>query len=147
MLVGVAKSVTHGVRVQAMSEAFAGFIDGRSSPRLGRSAHCFGCGAPPRDPSQAADLATPWLVPAADGSVRIARYCAACAPGGTVGEIECAGCGDGPLLAGELAEADLLTGAVIDAWLAASGWRPVGPWCPDCDSAVHDTHRRARRPA
>jgi hypothetical protein len=96
---------------------------------------------------EAADLATPWLVPADDGSVRIARYCARCAPGGTVGEIECVGCGDGPLLAGELAEADLLTGAVIDGWLAASGWRPVGPWCPDCDSTSHDPHRRERRPA
>jgi hypothetical protein len=87
------------------------------------------------------------LVPADGGAVRVARYCRECAPTGTVGEIECAGCGDGPLLAGELADADLLTGAAIDAWLSESGWRPVGPWCPECDRAHHGPRQAARRSA
>jgi hypothetical protein len=130
-----------------MSEAFAGIEDRRSSPPARRATQCFGCGAPPRDPSQAADLATAWLLPAEGGMVREARYCCACAPTGLVGEIECAGCGDGPLLAGELADADLLAGAAIDAWLSQSGWRPVGPWCPDCDVAHHGPRPTSRRSA
>jgi hypothetical protein len=136
-----------GEGVHAMLEAFDGIEDGRSSHRLGRSAQCFGCGAPPRGPAQAADLATPWLVPAEGGAVGVARYCRACAPTGTVGEIECAGCGDGPLLAEELADTDLLTGAAVDAWLTETGWRPAGPWCPDCDLAHHGRRRKSRRSA
>jgi hypothetical protein len=126
-----------------MSEAFAKVREGRDWHRLERSVQCFGCGAPPRDGSQAADLATPWLVQADDGAARVPRYCRICTPTGTVGEKDCAGCGDGPLLADELADADLLTGAVINAWLSQTGWRPAGPWwCRACDSAHLDLSRR-----
>lgn len=126
-----------------MGAAFAG-LD-RSRSRDDRSQKCFGCGTPPGDPAQVADLATPWLLPAEAGTVRMARFCRDCAPTGEVGEIECLGCGDGPLLAGELADADLLTGAAIDAWLAETGWRPAGPWCPKCSSTRHPPHPRRQR--
>lgn len=116
----------------AVVDSFIGEA-GRSASRLPRSTHCFGCSAPPRDPSEAADLATPWLTRDADGTVRAVRYCRTCAPSGQVGEIECAICGDGPLLAENLATGDLLASAAVDEWLISTGWSPAGPWCPLCD--------------
>lgn len=130
-----------------MSEAFSESSSKSGRARDTRTQRCFGCGTAAQDPSQAADLATPWLLPAESGAVRMARFCRACAPTGEVGEIECLGCGDGPLLAGELADADLLTGAAIDSWLAATGWRPAGPWCPQCSSARHIPQPRRRHGA
>lgn len=65
--------------------------------------------------------------------MRSVRYCRTCAPSGQVGEIECAVCGDGPLLAEDLAADDLLAGAAVDEWLMSTGWRPAGPWCPKCN--------------
>lgn len=64
--------------------------------------------------------------------------------GRALSEVACAGCGDGPLLAGAMAEAaDLTTTAAIDTWLAESGWRPAGPWCPG--SAAPRARLGARR--
>jgi hypothetical protein len=51
----------------------------------------------------------------------------------------------GPLLAEQLTDADLLTGAAVDAWLAETGWRPEGPWCPGCDRAHPGPRRTSRR--
>lgn len=127
-----------------MSEELARTGDGRTAHRLARALRCSQCGAHPRDPSQAADLATPWLVGEENGAVTLARFCAVCAPGGAVGEVECVVCGDGPLLTAELARGDLLAGAAVDGWLAETGWRPAGPWCPECDPARdHPTRTRS----
>lgn len=127
-----------------MSEPSTEAGDARTARWGTRALACCVCGAAPRDPSAAADLATPWLLRDPDGAVVARRYCRGCAPRGPVGEIACVMCGDGPLLAGELAGDDLLTGAAVDDWLLSSGWRPAGPWCPDCDP---DRRRRPGRDA
>lgn len=116
-------------------------------------ATCSGCGRAGADRTTVADLGITWLLPdPADpaGPARVARFCQGCAPGGPLGEITCAGCGDGPILTGALAEpTDLSTAAVVDTWLADTGWHwrigpSAGPWCPDCSGAVASRagHRR-----
>lgn len=101
------------------------------SPRL--SSACSGCGVTGDTHTAVADLEVAWLVPGPDGAPAAARFCRACQPPGPLSEVACAGCGDGPLLAGALAAAaDLATTAAIDSWLTDTGWRPAGPWCPNC---------------
>ncbi len=117
-----------------------------------RSVLCDGCGFPGRIAREIADLDTPWLVPApaagpddtsraagAEAGVGLvqARFCRRCAPTGPVEDVACAACGDGPLLAGDLAVPDLAAAAAIDAWLEQTGWRSAGPWCPTCAAAIH----------
>jgi len=68
---------------------------------------------------------------------RLGSVVGACAPTGPVNDVACAACGDGPLLAGDLAVPDLAAAAAIDAWLEQTGWRSAGPWCPTCAVAVH----------
>ena len=110
------------------------------------AATCHGCGARGADRSAVADLEVLWLVPVPADGVVAARFCRGCRPTGAVGELACAGCGDGPLLSRDLlVEGDLATSATIDAWLTATGWRPVGPWCPACARVLHPS--RARRTA
>ena len=135
-----------GRGVGAVSEPFTETGTGRSATRLTRAVRCSGCGAGPRDPAEAADLATVWLIRGTDRTVVAVRYCRGCAPTGPVGEIECVLCGDGPLLGGDLADGDLLTSAAVDEWLATSGWRPAGPWCPVCDPR-RPSGRHLPRPA
>ena len=104
---------------------------------------CSRCGAAGPDRAGVADLEVTWLLPHGDGGDVVAgRFCRACRPRGEVAELACAGCGDGPLLAGALAEADLAAAAAIDAWLTATGWRlaltrRAGPWCPACAAVVY----------
>lgn len=95
---------------------------------------CGGCRRQPVTAAEIADLDTLWLVPALGDLPAAARYCRACAPtNGPIAEVACESCGEGPLLAGVLALGeDLTTTAAIDQWLEESGWRPAGPWCPDC---------------
>ncbi len=94
---------------------------------------CAGCRRAPVTAAEVADLSTVWLLPGLGDVPAAARFCRACAPRGPIAEVACAACGDGPLLAGDLAAAaDLATTAAIDAWLVETGWRPAGPWCPDC---------------
>lgn len=54
------------------------------------------------------DLGTVWLIVDTTGTVRAAWCCRACAPRGRVTDVACPICGDGPLVAGELAGADAL---------------------------------------
>ncbi len=123
---------------------------------VSRSVVCNGCGRPGRTAREVADLTITWLVPVPDagpedsthaedtthaggagaGLVE-ARLCRRCAPTGPVDDLACAACGDGPLLAGDLAVPDLAAAAAIDAWLEQTGWRPAGPWCPTCAAAIH----------
>ena len=96
------------------------------------SARCSRCGSGGDTRAAVADLEVLWLVPAADGAPELARFCRACQPTGPLSEVACTGCGDGPLAGALVEAADLATTAAIDAWLAESGWRPAGPWCPAC---------------
>ena len=93
-----------------------------------------------------ADLEVDWLVADEQGGITVEQFCRGCRPVGAVGELVCAGCGDGPLLSGELVNpVDLETATALDVWLVATGWRPAGPWCPECARWVHP--RRARSTA
>lgn len=78
-----------------------------------------------------------WLFPrpaGADGAGDLVerRFCRGCAPVGGVDELVCVRCGDGPLLAGDLAAGDDAATVAVQAWMSATGWRIVGPVCPDC---------------
>lgn len=101
-----------------------------------RGARCSGCGLVPTNVTEAADLATPWLLPGPGTAPVAGRFCRACAPPGRVEEIACARCGDGPLLARELTHLNLEVTAAIDTWLTDAGWRLVGPVCPSCLAEV-----------
>lgn len=44
----------------------------------------------------------------------------------------CVRCGDGPLLAGELAGDGEQMPVAVQGWLSAAGWELSGPVCPGC---------------
>ncbi|MDN5918034.1 MAG: hypothetical protein L0I76_23555 [Pseudonocardia sp.] len=76
-----------------------------------------------------------WLLtgPTGTGPVVEGHFCRAFAPaGGRVVDVACARCGDGPLLAGDLAAGDEAATAVVHSWLAGTGWRLAGPVCLEC---------------
>jgi hypothetical protein len=78
-----------------------------------------------------------WLLPDGDDGPLARRFCRHCVPGGPVGEVACAYCGDGPLLSGALAAGPGADPAV-GRWLAAEGW-VLDPalTCPSCRRAFH----------
>lgn len=78
-----------------------------------------------------ADLSVLWLIAEA-GELVERRFCQAFAPG-PVSDVGCVYCGDGPLLGGALAAADIRTDAAVRGWLAGHDWLldPV-PVCPRC---------------
>ena len=91
---------------------------------------CPSCGHEPATREEAvqrrADLAVLWLHPDPDntGAVVEARHCRACHPRGLVVDVECARCGDGPIITGALAQ-DSASGSVAypaRRWLVAAGW-------------------------
>ncbi len=110
-----------------------------SAPRTSRA--CPGCGHEPRTREEAttqrADLAVTWLStePGRPGQVLTRRHCRRCQPHGPVVDIACAVCGDGPILAGNLATATTDAGAPpesVQHWLAADGWQLTPDLlCPD----------------
>lgn len=85
----------------------------------------------------AGDLDVAWLIPSGN-SFAWARFCRTCAPAGTLMDIECTRCGDGPLVL--LDEA--LPGMPADqrardraiAFLREAGWHndDDGMRCPNC---------------
>lgn len=88
-----------------------------------------------------ADLSVVWLLVDAAGVVRVRRFCVGCAPRGPVLNVECQGCGDGPLVC---AAGPDLPGPVV-AWLSAAGWlldEPVA--CARCAARSVPVQRRAR---
>ncbi|MEV1296181.1 hypothetical protein [Pseudonocardia sp. NPDC049635] len=77
-------------------------------------------------------MSAEWLIAGPNGPT-LACYCRSCTPTGSITDLTCLRCGDGPLLAGDLA-ADNLHGLPAPArrWLTAAGWRLDGPVCPGC---------------
>lgn len=73
-----------------------------------------------------------WLLPGGAEGALMRRFCRGCAPSGPVGDIACMRCGDGMLLAGELAAMNLEAVVAVDTWLDRQGWRLSGPVCPSC---------------
>lgn len=96
---------------------------------------CSDCGQVAETRTERAEMATTWLLAGPGGPVE-RRFCRGCAPAGPVTDLACARCGDGPLLAGDLAAGDANTGAgpgaVVQAWMSAAGWALTGPVCPSC---------------
>ncbi|MBN9754010.1 putative resolvase [Pseudonocardia sp. Ae406_Ps2] len=93
---------------------------------------CDRCGCPPGDPLQQILMNAVWLVDGPDRPIT-ACYCRACAPGGPITDLTCQRCGDGPLLAGDLAaDPDGQLPARAQGWLTAAGWNLTGPVCPTC---------------
>lgn len=82
------------------------------------------------------DLAATWLYPDPASQLRVIErvHCAACQPHQRVATVVCELCGDGPLLAGDLAAGatDELPPAVVRTWLVTHGWA-LSPrlLCPD----------------
>lgn len=97
-----------------------------------RAARCPTCGNEPVDArarfQQRQDLAIVWLYPdpLRPGTVVEKRHCAHCQPHQRFQTIVCPLCGDGPMVAGDLAEAmpdpDSPPAPVL-GWLAEHGWR------------------------
>lgn len=91
---------------------------------------CPTCGHEPTTRAEAAhqraDLAVTWLHldPDAPGGVVARRHCRSCQPAEPAVDVACRVCGDGPILAGELAEraAGGLPESVL-CWLAEAGWQ------------------------
>lgn len=95
---------------------------------------CSACGHVPVNPIERVEVAMTWLLPETDASQGPVerRFCRSCAPSGPVADVECVRCGDGPLLAGDLAGADVEATTLVQGWMSAAGWRLSGPVCPDC---------------
>lgn len=105
-------------------------------PRCGR------CRRSPRDPGERADIATTWILPGPDGPA-IGHFCRDCAPVGPVVDLTCTRCGDGPLLAGDIAERP----EQAEQLLTAAGWQLAGaPTCPACARPSPTGLPRQRRP-
>lgn len=103
---------------------------------------CPGCGHQPgsRDEArqQHADLDIVWLHQQTSSCpVNEHRHCANCQPHGDCAIVECARCGDGPILTGHLAERVRRPGprqlpAVLRTWLADHGWQTMPELlCPE----------------
>lgn len=88
---------------------------------------CGGCAQRPRHPGERADLATLWVLPGSAGP-EIGHFCRGCAPTGPVVDLTCIRCGDGPLLAGAIAEHP----EQAEPLLTRAGWQLAGPTCPSC---------------
>ncbi|MBV9162626.1 MAG: recombinase family protein [Pseudonocardiales bacterium] len=101
---------------------------------------CPSCGNEPVNAQtrwhQRQDLAITWLYPDPTNRQRVLErvHCSACQPHQQAVTVVCELCGDGPLLAGDLAAAaaDGPLPAAVRAWLAEKGWQlSPRPLCPD----------------
>ena len=88
---------------------------------------CDGCRQLPRHPGERADLTIVWILEGSSGP-EFGHFCRRCAPAGPFGDLICARCGDGPLLAGEIVERP----QHADSLLTTAGWQLAGPTCPEC---------------
>ena len=117
-------------------------LSARRSSLNGRVQGCPRCGQQPGCEAEAwalrVELATTWLVAVGHAGVEVARFCRACAPRGPIGEVACAACADGPLLAGALTTGPARS--VVEVWLDEHGWRRTAAaglgegalLCPEC---------------
>ena len=105
-----------------------------------RALACPTCGHEPLDAQtrrrQRQDMEITWLYPDPASQLRVVErvHCSACQPHQQVATVVCELCGDGPLLAGDLAAAadDDLPSSMVLEWLVDKGWQ-VSPelLCPD----------------
>jgi DNA invertase Pin-like site-specific DNA recombinase len=112
-----------------------------------RASACPTCGNEPVSAGerwrQRQDLAITWLYPDPASELRVVEqvHCSVCQPHQRVATVVCQLCGDGPLLAGDLAAeaTDELAPAVVRTWLVNKGWQ-VSPelLCPDHPHPLHE---------
>lgn len=114
-------------------------------PAVRTSRTCPSCGYEPSTRAEAAhqraDLAVIWLHPHPDnpgdpGSAVARSHCHQCEPGPPAFDVACTVCGDGPILAGDFAQAAQRSGGglpdPVQQWLTASGWSVLPELrCPD----------------
>ena len=111
-----------------------------AGPLAPNSRTCPTCGHEPTTRAEAAhqraDLAVIWLHPDPQhrGTLISRHHCRHCEPGQPAFDIACSICGDGPILAGALAE-EARNGDLtkpVERWLTAAGWTLApGLLCPD----------------
>ena len=109
---------------------------------------CPACGHQPASRPEALrqreDLAIVWLhQDSPSGPISQHRHCASCQPHIECGTIECAHCGDGPILtgalAGQLRKHDPDQPTALRAWLTSHGWQlEPEPLCPAHSSSTKD---------
>jgi DNA invertase Pin-like site-specific DNA recombinase len=112
-----------------------------------RASRCPTCGNEPLDAQtrwhQRQDLAITWLYPDPADPLRVVErvHCSVCQPHQQAATVVCELCGDGPLLAGDLAAAanDDLPSSMVLEWLVDKGWQ-VSPLllCPDHPHPLHE---------
>ncbi|NLE82027.1 MAG: recombinase family protein [Rhodococcus sp.] len=111
------------------------------APARKTSRACPSCGHEPATRSEAAhqraDLAVTWLYrdPAVPGETIARHHCRSCQPEEPAVDVACTVCGDGPILAGELAAGTDINDALphpVQRWLTDAGWQ-TNPTllCPD----------------
>jgi len=132
---------------RAPSNDPAGDAHTRGARITPKSRACPSCGHEPTTREEAttqrADLAVTWLSadPHRPGQLLPRQHCRRCQPHHPVLDIACVVCGDGPILAGDLATAAIDAGPPpkpVQQWLAADGWQLTPELlCPDHIPPAH----------
>jgi hypothetical protein len=109
---------------------------------------CPACGHQPASRPEALrqreDLAIVWLhQDSPSGPFSQHRHCASCQPRVECGTVECAHCGDGPVLTGALVDQlrkhDPNQPTALRAWLTSHGWQlEPEPLCPAHSNSIKD---------
>ena len=100
--------------------------------------------AGPKQLRQREDLAIVWLhQDSPSGPISQHRHCASCQPHIECGTVECAHCGDGPILTGALVDQlrkhDPNQPTALRAWLTSHGWQlEPEPLCPAHSNSTKD---------
>ena len=115
---------------------------------LTAAAACPACGHQPASRPEALrqreDLAIVWLhQDSPSGPISQHRHCASCQPHIECGTVECAHCGDGPILTGalvdQLRKQDPNQPTALRAWLTSHGWQlEPEPLCPAHSNSTKD---------
>jgi len=144
----------NGATSPAITPAAAGTAVARARPQRQRSGltpaalACPACGHQPASRPEALrqreDLAIVWLrQDSPSGPLSQHRHCASCQPHVECGTVECAHCGDGPVLTGTLVDQlrkhDPNQPTALRAWLTSHGWQlEPEPLCPADSSSIKD---------
>ena len=143
-----------GATSPAITPAAAGTAVAQARPQRQRSGRtpaalaCPACGHQPASRPEALrqreDLAIVWLrQDSPSGPISQHRHCASCQPHIECGTVECAHCGDGPILTGALADQlrkhDPDQPTALRAWLTSHGWQlEPEPLCPAHSNSTKD---------
>ena len=143
-----------GATSPAITPAAAGPAGAQARPQRQRSGRtpaalaCPACGHQPASRPEALrqreDLTIVWLrQDSPSGPISQHRHCASCQPHIECGTVECAHCGDGPILtgalAGQLRKHDPDQPTALRAWFTSHGWQlEPEPLCPAHGNSIKD---------